>query len=530
MKKKIRLFIFILMIAIVLPSIGVVNDSKNPEIAGQYVSFSTLSSGSTINLGNVNYLQPSRVEWNKTYGGSEEDWLYFVSETKDGGFIASGFTVNYAWLLKVNQSGMEEWNATTSIDINGGYWATYVEQTNDGGYMICGSQGSLIHPGDGFLWKTDSMGITEWIRTYPYDYLEYGSIYCVQLTNDGGYIAVGNTKVDQSSDYDALLFKTDSMGVVEWREVFTKGEGRDSFQSIRMTIDGGYIIGGFTTMNGSMDYWVVKTDSGGNLEWDRTFGGIGDDYATSRNCLQTGDGGYIINGITDSYGAGKDDQWVVKIDTLGNIQWTETYGEKKVDRCCSMDITDDGGYVFCLTKNYNDFVEPRGDIWIIKTDDAGNIQWSQTFGGSSEDRGYYVGRTSDGGYIIAGRTESFGAGEEDGWLIKLSPDTEMVTPELQVQKPKPKRIYLWDIIGLPFPFTQNALVLGDLTFSVNANDPSGISKVEFFIDNIVVDESAEPPYNHMWTGAEKGTCILKIRAYNNYGGTSKEVVTIRKVL
>jgi hypothetical protein len=231
--------------------------------------------------------------------------------------------------------------------------------------------------------------------------------------------------------------------------------------------------------------------------------------------------------VSASYGAGSQDLWIVKTDENGDMQWSESYGGSKTDLCWCMGLTSDGGSIFCAAKNYNDFMTPRGEMWVVRTDDAGNVQWSQTFGGNKEDRGYYVSGTSDGGYILAGRTESFGSGGSDGWLIKLSPDQEMSTPELNMKRPKPGWIYIWDLFGIPFPFIPYAMVFAHLTCKVEASDPSGITKVEFFIDDVLIMDDTELPYEYEWN-ADVGNYILKVRAYNQYGGTTKAIIPIVK--
>jgi hypothetical protein len=317
----------------------------------------------------------------------------------------------------------------------------------------------------------------------------------------------------------------------------TFDSGNDKLNSLYPTSDGGYILAGNTnqgTGGGTQgsDVWLVKTDGTGNMEWQKTYDGGDSDVSWSRDVYQTSDGGYIIYALTLSYGAGRTDVWIIKTDANGDIEWTETYGFSGSHEGTGegMDMTNDGGYIFVNTKNHHGFSAPRGDIWVNKIDDMGNVQWSLIFGTEWEDRGYYVQQTADGGYIIAGaKGSSSSVTGRDGWLIKLSPESGIVTPEMTVQKPRAGYIFLFDIIGLPFPFTQNALILGDITFDVDASDPNGISQVEFFVDGNVVETVTEEPYSYEWTGMERGTYDLKIRAYNTYGATCKEEMVLQKI-
>jgi len=203
---------------------------------------------------------------------------------------------------------------------------------------------------------------------------------------------------------------------VQWEKTFG-GSGEEYGYSVRQTADGGYIIAGSTGSFGvGDDVYLIKTDPNGNSQWQKAFGGSNDDQGWS--VQQTSDGGYIIAGMTSSFDAGFHDVYLIKTDPNGNTQWEKTFGGSNYDFGFSVQKTSDGGYI--IVGETSSFGAGSCDVYLIKTDPNGNLLWQKTFGGSDWDAGYSVQQTTDGGYIIAGTTESFGAGDLDVYLIKLS--------------------------------------------------------------------------------------------------------------
>jgi len=227
----------------------------------------------------------------------------------------------------------------------------------------------------------------------------------VQQTSDGGFIIAGYTESYGNGNSDVWLIKTDQSGVKEWDYTFG-GSNSDEGNSVQQTSDGGFIIAG----NNGSDAWLIKTNSSGVEEWDNTFSGS---YSAVGNSVQqTSDGGFIITGKDGP------DVWLIKTYSSGVEEWNDIFGGDKYDEGNSVQQTVDGGYI--ITGSIRSYRYGNSDVWLIKTDQTGVKEWDYTFGGSQSDEGNSVQQTSDGGFIIAGYTRSYGNGYSDVWLIKTN--------------------------------------------------------------------------------------------------------------
>jgi len=356
--------------------------------------------------------------WTRSFGGSAGDYGESAIQTSDGGFIFIGRTTSFGnghfdfWLIKTNSIGDQIWEKT--FGGNQGDMGYSVEETFDGGYILLGFTESFGN-GDQDIWliKTDSEGNEEWNNTYGGINSDRG--YSVKQTLDGGFICVGYTISFGNGDNDIWLIKTDSQGNEEWNRTFGGSNG-DYGYSVSETDDGGFVIVGYTFSFGSghADVWLIKTDSQGNEEWNRTFGGSGDDRGQS--VKQTSDGGFIIVGYTFSFGSGYVDVWLIKTNFEGNEEWNSTFGGIDGDFGYSVEEANDGGYM--ITGFTESFGIGNRDIWLVKTNSDGVEEWNNMIGGDEYDIGKSIRQTTSGDFIIAGFTQSFGNGDNDFWLIK----------------------------------------------------------------------------------------------------------------
>jgi RHS repeat-associated protein len=293
------------------------------------------------------------------------------------------------------------------------------------------ANGNMMTTSSGSQYVSDPEGrpveinipVSNWEKNYGQPYYTYGS--SGQQTSDGGFVVAGYTRAGTYPNYheDYWLMKTDSNGAQQWDRTFsTAGSKNDRGQSVQQTSDGGYIIVGltYTSTYGDADVWLVKTSSSGEKQWDKTFGGIGRDVPCS--VRQTSDGGYIIVGSTSSYGAGGRDIWLIKTDSSGNLQWDKTYEKYGEEEGNCVQQTSDGGYIivgYTYSATYY-----HSDAWLIKTNSSGNLQWDKTYGGVAgwnEDFGS-VEQTSDGGYVAGGSSFLYTQTEGYGLLVKTDSD------------------------------------------------------------------------------------------------------------
>jgi hypothetical protein len=378
------------------------------------------------------HAQPPEIEWSRFYGGDSTEIAYSVQQTTDGGYIFAGesnsfhgWHDSYFYLVKTDNMGNTLWSRTYGSV--GTEVARAVQQTADGGYIIAGYSDSII-PGhqDFLLVKTDSIGNIMWEETYGGYWSDYA--YSVDQTTDGGYIVAGWTNSFNGAQHkDSYLVKTDSIGNEIWSRYFG-GTSYDEANSVKQTPDGEYIVVGQTRYyGGDYDIYLMRTNTVGDSIWFRTYGGAEWDYGFSMQ--QTNDGGYIIAGCTNSFGAGEYDLYLVKTDSMGNTLWTNTYGGGDPERAYSVQQTSDGGYILA---GFSSSFSVGSDLYLVKTDSMGYALWELVYGDENSEFAYSIDITNDRGYIVAGYTTPSYYGNYECLLVKIAPDTFTYHPEIHV--------------------------------------------------------------------------------------------------
>ena len=361
------------------------------------------------------YAQTPVIEWQKCYGGNNGDYAWSIEQTSDGGYITAGYT----------------------------------EGPDNGDIM--GYHGNIV-VGDLWIVKSASDGTIQWQKCLGGAYQETGAV--IHQTADGGYIVAGSSaSVDCSitgnhGGLDYWIVKLNSKGDIVWQKM-AGGSKNEYAYGLAIANDGGYFVSGFTessdgdvTINhGVRDFWIIKLDASGNLIWQKSLGGDQDDEAFSVQA--TSDGGCVAAGYTQSANGdvtgfhGKSDLWIVKLDNTGNLQWQKALGGSGSEGAWSIQVTKDGGYIAAGSSNSNDgdvsgnhmaFGPGDLDFWVVKIDNAGNLQWQKCYGGSFNEIAYFIQNTPDGGYVLTGSAESSdgdltchaSGGITDLWTIKIN--------------------------------------------------------------------------------------------------------------
>lgn len=363
----------------------------------------------------------AQIAFEKVFGCQYNDGGIEVHQTPDAGYIIGATSdvgdqsvVNYDfWLLKTDEYGDTSWTKT----FGGQFDETCrgMALTSEGGYILTGWTESFASGyEDVYLVKTNKDGNFIWQKSFggPDD---YDAGYSVKQTNDGGYIITGETGCFGAVGYDVYLVKTDSLGNLVWQKNYGYGYTNDYGRDVQQTSDEGYIVVGYTGISGGYEVYIIKTDSIGEILWTKVYYG-GGYFDMAWSVQQTSDNGYIIAGTKAVNG---DDIWLIKTDSIGDTLWTNTYGGPATDHGYSVDITSDEGYIITgWTRSYG---PATTNVYLVKTDRFGGLLWQEYYYYyNSENYGYYVEQTSDDEYIIVGNAGVWISGGSDVYLIKVA--------------------------------------------------------------------------------------------------------------
>ncbi|SRX72472.1 T9SS type A sorting domain-containing protein [Aequorivita antarctica] len=388
------------------------------------------------------FSQAPSIEWEKSYGGSKFDLPSSIFQTADNGYVIAGnsrsddgdLTLNHGngdyWIVKISSNGQLEWQK--SLGGSRGDTAYSILQTMDGGYMASGftssSDGDVtFNHGASDIWvvKLDSEGNIEWEKSYGGTSNETG--HNIIQTLEGGYIIAANTSSNDgdvsnnNGGVDYWIIKISSTGLIEWEKNYGGSDNEWAYRILQLA-DGSYIVAGITTSNdgdvsfnhGGYDYWVVKLSSIGSIEWEKTFGGSLEDSLKSIDLTQ--DGGFILGGhsksldgdVSINYGAR--DFWILKLSGSGNIQWEKSFGGTLEDFVTNIEQAPNGDYIISGYTGSNDGHVSNNyggfDYWLVKTNSSGSIIWTKCYGGSNWDLPADFTLTSDNSIALCGRSES----------------------------------------------------------------------------------------------------------------------------
>jgi hypothetical protein len=437
--------------------------------------------------------QPAPViEWQKSFGGTVGETANSVLQTTDGGFAFAGYTKSKDgdvsgnngatdfWVVKLDAAGNLLWQQSLGGSDHEAQWD--FQQTSDGGFIVSGQSKSAngditVNKGaeDYWLVKLDAAGTIIWQKTYGGSGMD--EAYAAREISTGGYIVAGYSESNDGDvtgnhgEIDYWVLRLDADGNLIWQRSLG-GSGEDEAYYVQETNDGGFVIvgesestdGDVTGNHGEGDYWVVKLNASGYFLWQKSFGGSSVDYP--RMVKQTGDGGLVIAGWTSSVDGdvtgnkGDTDYWVIKLNEAGVLQWQKCLGGSDYDFAFGIDPTADNGFIVTgyTHSSDGDVTGHHGstDYWLVKLDATGNLMWQKALGGSQYDQSYSVQQAADGSYIVAGLSfsndgdvtgnhETAMGTTQDCWIVKLSADvTGMETIETNrfEMYPNPSQHYI----------------------------------------------------------------------------------------
>ncbi len=372
--------------------------------------------------------------WTRTIGGSSYEWAWDVKETSDHRYVMVGWTKSTAHgdsdirIVKLNQDGSTYWDRTYGVTDCDDVMSGIVESADSCLYLGGYGTGQFgVESANFYMMKLDPFGFK--LDEYNYDCdsaTDYGNDLCRML--DGGFLMVGHSYYwsDSQSKYDwaPSIIRIDAVGN-KLHHVLSDIPGIQELNRVIPTTDSGAIAIGRA---GAV--YVVKINSSGNPSWTKGYGGVG----VGADIVQLDDGGYMAFGDRDFGYPYEEDFWLLRLNANGDSLWTKRYQHGERDLAYGLDQTADGGFVMVGDQYRNEGMDPT-DMYIIRTNANGDTIWTKTVGGDQYEYAYSVEQTSDGGYIVVGRTSSYGSGMDDFYIVKLAPDVPTDAPEINDAHP-----------------------------------------------------------------------------------------------
>jgi hypothetical protein len=424
-------------------------------------------------------------QWVLAYKGDKNYLARSVCETSDGGYIVAGYTSplasgnNDLLLVKLNNNGSIAWQKTYGG--TGSDYAYTVVQTLDGGYMVAGytHNFSPVQNIDTLLLKIDKDGGIIWQKTYGGN--DTDIIYAADRTREGGYIIAGYTNSFGEGGKDILIMNLSSAGDIIWQKVYGTSQSDEEALSVQQTIDGGFVVAGNmqSCSLGLKDILVLKLNQQGDVMWKKLYGQE-EEYDYVASVKQTPDGGYIIGGYVSAFDTGGGNAQVIRTDSSGTVSWHTSLAGNRLDRLYSLDLTMDGGYV--LGGASWSFGLGGEDLWIVKLTSIGVVQWQRTYGGESDDIAYDIRQTTDGGYIVAGRTSSFAGSDGSGigaLILKIGNDGGITRCGISAVSTAEAIRPPLATMSFSLQHSMSSLVPGDADF-ITGDDLAEMEKVCFF--------------------------------------------------
>lgn len=370
----------------------------------------------------------------RTYGSTGSETGTCIQKTPDGNYIVCGVTTSFGaglsdgFLMKTDTAGNLLWTKAYGGTYND--WFYYVHPCSDSGYVMSGYTTSFKagQDNDFLIVKTDSAGNLEWARTIAAGLNDNG--WFVNETTDGGFLATGSTSSFSSGNFDGWFLKFDSAGNLLWTKTFG-GTAAEELLGMSKTSDGGFIATGYTGSNtfGSADIILIKLNGAGDTVWTKQYGSIREE--AGYGVVQTSDNGYIICADLHNINTNIHHAGLIKTDSAGNLLWYNTFGGTGGEFGYWVQETPDKG--FAMLGNTPSFGGGGYDFFHIKTDSAGNKQWAKAYGGISTEDAWYFVQETDGSFALCGSTDSFGAGQFDVLLVKADSDGGTSCKDVSIQ-------------------------------------------------------------------------------------------------